>query len=75
MLSVSADPSVGAIDPERADEGRTAPVWHVLGRLEKTAIGARAAEGVTTVGRREPAGCLLYGPYWQLPAGAYRLGP
>ena len=25
------------------------------------------------VRRREPAGCLLYGPYWQLPAGAYRL--
>jgi hypothetical protein len=72
MLSDSADSTVGAIDQERADKGR-APVWRVLGRLEKTAIGARAADGVTTVRRREPAGCLLYGPYWQLPAGDYRL--
>src|SRR5712692_7523717 len=73
MLSVSADPAVGAIEPERLHEGRAVPEWRVLGRLEKTAIGARGGHGVTTVRRREPAGCLLYGPYWQLPAGAYRL--
>jgi hypothetical protein len=73
MLSVSADPSVGAIDPERLHDGKAVPEWRVLGRLEKTAIGARGGHGVTTVRRREPAGCLLYGPYWQLPAGAYRL--
>ncbi len=73
MLSVSADATVGATDPERLREGRALPEWAVLGRLEKTAIGARGGDGVTTVRRREPAGCLLYGPYWQLPAGAYRL--
>jgi hypothetical protein len=73
MLSVSADPSVGAIDPERLHEGTAVPEWRVLGRLEKTAIGARGGDGVTAVRRREPAGCLLYGPYWQLPAGSYRL--
>jgi hypothetical protein len=45
----------------------------VLGRLEKTAMGIRGAGGVTSVRRREPAGCLLFGPYWQLRAGSYRL--
>ncbi len=49
------------------------PRWHVLGRLEKTAIGIRGARGVTSVRRREPAGCLLFGPYWQLRAGSYQL--
>jgi len=73
MLSLDADPVVGALDPERVNDGRAVPEWRVLGRLEKTAIGARGGHGVTTVRRREPAGCLLYGPYWQLPAGTYRL--
>ena len=49
------------------------PQWHVLERLEKTAIGTRGAGGVTSARRREPAGCLLFGPYWQLRAGSYRL--
>jgi Polysaccharide biosynthesis enzyme WcbI len=73
MLSLDADPVVGALDPERVNDGRAVPAWRVLGRLEKTAIGARGGHGVTTVRRREPAGCLLYGPYWQLRAGTYRL--
>jgi hypothetical protein len=73
MVSVSADAVLGAVDPGRLGEERTDPQWRVLQRLEKTAIGARRADGVTTVRRREPAGCLLYGPYWQLSAGAYRL--
>jgi hypothetical protein len=47
--------------------------WLVLGRLERTAIGTRLANGEVKVSRRKPAGCLLYGPYWQLPAGSYRL--
>jgi len=47
--------------------------WHVLARLEKTAIGIRGAGGVTTVRHQEPAGCVLFGPYWQLRAGRYRL--
>ncbi len=45
----------------------------MLGRLEKTTIGVRGVGGVTSVRRREPAGCLLFGPYWQLSAGFYRL--
>jgi hypothetical protein len=73
MSSASADAVVGALDVDRVDEGGAAPEWRVLGRLEKTAIGFRRADGVTTVRRREPAGCLLFGPYWQLPAGGYRL--
>jgi len=68
MSSVTAEPVDGAIDQEEAPCR-----WHLLGRLEKTAIGTRGAGGVTAVRRREPAGCLLYGPYWQLRAGFYRL--
>src|SRR5439155_22977202 len=73
MSSVDADPVISAPDPERAEPGRAELGRAVLGRLEKTAIGVRRAGGVTTVRRREPAGCLLYGPYWQLPSGVYRL--
>jgi hypothetical protein len=73
MVSVSAEAVVGAIGRERIDEGSAASEWRVLPRLEKTAIGARAGGGVTTVRRSEPAGCLLYGPYWQLPSGTYQL--
>src|SRR5271155_3428957 len=69
MSSVVAETAVGVI----ASEEEPPRQWHVLGRLEKTAIGVRGAGGVTRVRRREPAGCLLYGPYWQLPAGGYRL--
>ena len=69
MSSVVAEAAVGAI----ASEEEPPPQWHVLGRLEKTAIGMRGAGGVTSVRRREPAGCLLFGPYWQLRAGSYRL--
>ncbi len=70
MSSVVAEANGGAI----ASEEPPPPQWHVLGRLEKTAIGTRGAAGVTSVHRREPAGCLLFGPYWQLRAGSYRLG-
>jgi Polysaccharide biosynthesis enzyme WcbI len=69
MSPVVAEPTVGAI----ASEQEPLPQWHVLDRLEKTAIGTRGAGGVTSVRRREPAGCLLFGPYWQLRAGSYRL--
>src|SRR5260370_28780366 len=68
MSSLVAEATVGAIAEEEAPSQ-----WHLLGRLEKTAIGSRAAAGVISVRRREPAGCLLFGPYWQLRAGAYRL--
>jgi hypothetical protein len=69
MSSLVAEPAIGAI----ASEDAPPPQRHVLGRLEKTAIGSRGAGGVTSVRRREPAGCLLFGPYWQLRAGSYRL--
>lgn len=69
MSSVVAEAPVGTI----ASEEEPPPLWHVLARLEKTAIGVRGAGGVTSVRRREPAGCLLFGPYWQLRASTYRL--
>src|SRR5690349_1607182 len=69
MLSAVADALVDATDSEEAAPRE----WRVLGRLEKTAIGVRGADGAVNVRRREPPGCLLYGPYWQLPAGSYRL--
>jgi hypothetical protein len=69
MSSVVAEDAVGAITPEHEAPHE----WHVLRRLEKTAIGTRGVGGVTSVRRREPAGCLLFGPYWQLRAGSYRL--
>jgi hypothetical protein len=69
MSSVVAEAGVAAIDSE---EGAPRE-WHVLGRLEKTTIGVRGVGGVTSVRRREPAGCLLFGPYWQLSTGFYRL--
>src|SRR6185369_8836136 len=73
MSPVDAGLAAGAVDRQRSEEVRTAPHWRLLDRLEKTAIGVRKPDGVTTVRRREPAGCLLYGPYWQLPSGVYRL--
>jgi hypothetical protein len=69
MSSLVAEATVGAI----ASQEEPPTQWHVLARLEKTTIGARGAGGVTKVRRREQAGCLLFGPYWQLRAGAYRL--
>src|SRR5438874_9254658 len=69
MSSVVAEAAVGVITPEHEAPRE----WCVIGRLEKTAIGFRGAGGVTSVRRRELAGCLLFGPYWQLRAGPYRL--
>ena len=70
---VSADATGGTISFERGEEAKASREWRVLDRLEKTALGKRGPDWVVTVRRREPAGCLLYGPYWQLPSGAYRL--
>ncbi|HLY46227.1 MAG TPA: WcbI family polysaccharide biosynthesis putative acetyltransferase [Stellaceae bacterium] len=47
--------------------------WQLLGQLESTAIGRRAADGAVAVRRRDAAGCFLYGPYLHLAAGRYRL--
>src|SRR6516225_9361382 len=73
LPSVGADATGGAISFERGEKQRPPREWRVLDRLEKTALGKRGPDWVVTVRRREPAGCLLYGPYWQLPSGAYRL--
>lgn len=72
MVSVEGPPTVAPVDAER-DEQPPPAIWEMLGRLEKAAIGLRRSDGSITVRRREPAGCALYGPYWQLPAGFYRL--
>ena len=56
-----------------AGEAAPAPPRHLLDRLESAAIGRRAADGTLTLRRRDPAGCVLYGPYLHLPRGFYRL--
>src|SRR5207248_5762450 len=60
--------------------GRAAPAdgppirqWPVLSRLEKGRIGTRNAGGSVSVRRRERADTLLFGPFWRLPCGRYRL--
>jgi hypothetical protein len=72
MTALDIEPTALA-SPEPIEEGVAGARWRVLDRLEKTGIGRRGAGGVVTVRRREPAGCVLFGPYWQLPAGNYRL--
>src|SRR6516164_934001 len=47
--------------------------WEVLPRLEKGHIGRRHEDGSISVDRSEPADLLLYGPYWRLVSGRYRL--
>jgi hypothetical protein len=73
MAALDIKLAARATNPKPIEEGVAGPQWRVLDRLEKTAIGTRRAGGVVTVRRREPASCLLFGPYWQLPAGNYRL--
>lgn len=74
MASLAAKP-VAAVP----DLGRPGPAagalridQNLLDLLEKSTIAAYR-EGRVTVRRRRPAGCFVYGPYWQLPAGHYRL--
>jgi len=45
----------------------------VLPALIKTNIGTRRADGTVVVSRRERPNLFLYGPYWQLAQGRYRL--
>lgn len=61
--------------PGRATPGDGPPVreWPVLRRLEKGQIGTRADDGSVSVRRRERADTLLFGPFWRLPCGRYRL--
>lgn len=71
-----ADLAVQNLGPAGAETGEAVPEprdWDVLARLEKGATGTRQPDGSVSICRSEPAGCVLYGPYWQLPAGRYRL--
>src|SRR3954468_4958736 len=76
MVSLTADlvgdagagPEQGALA-----SGNREGHWSLLNQLENTGIGARLSDGSPQVRRREPGGCILYGPYLHLPAGFYRL--
>src|SRR5437868_13280975 len=72
MVSLTADlAGETGIRPQPLESA--AGHWSLLDRLENTAVGARLADGSTRVRRREPGGCILYGPYLHLPTGHYRL--
>jgi hypothetical protein len=45
----------------------------VLASLALGLIGRRDAGGDVSVRRGDRAGCFLYGPFWRLPGGIYRL--
>lgn len=68
-VGLAALPRPAAIEPG----GGRNPRRELLGELESAALGRRAADGAIAVGRGEPAGCVLYGPYVHLPQGRYRL--
>lgn len=65
-LPMQASAAIGAPPPGDDRE--------VLSRLEAGRIGSREAGGTVRVRRSERGGCFLYGPYWELPEGGYRLG-
>jgi hypothetical protein len=75
----NADLEVTAVALDRlepqVEPARAASDWRLLGRLQKSWLGRRAADGTVRVWRGEPKGCVLYGgwPYLRLPRGAYRL--
>ncbi|HEX3882915.1 MAG TPA: WcbI family polysaccharide biosynthesis putative acetyltransferase [Stellaceae bacterium] len=72
MASLTAEPT--EIEPGTPHGGGGAPrSWALLDRLEHTTLGTRDADGTTRVGRKEVAGCILYGPYWHFETGRYRL--
>jgi hypothetical protein len=73
MAIALATREVGAAPSETGGAAPEPREWDVLDRLEKGAAGTRRPDGSVAIGRSEPAGCVLYGPYWQLPAGRYRL--
>ena len=69
-VSITADPVPGRLGAAGEPAARE---WRVLHRLEKTAIGTHEPDGAVSARRHEPAGALLFGPYWRLPGGRYRL--
>src|SRR5581483_11490554 len=71
-VSVTVDAATIAEKPPGERDG-AARRWQLLPRLERSAIVTRRADGAATVARGAPAGCFLYGPYWHLQTGTYRL--
>jgi hypothetical protein len=67
------DIATEVLTPSSSDDGEEQRRWHLIERLESTAIGKRAHDGAISVRRGEPAGCILFGPYMHLPEGRYRL--
>jgi hypothetical protein len=61
----------GAADRDNALEARNE--WPVLALMERGDIGTRLVDGSVYVRRDERGVCLLYGPFWRLSQGAYRL--
>src|SRR6266550_8011164 len=77
MVSMTAD-LVGAAAAQTGSAAKPGEAvaqghWSLLARLENSALGVRQADGSIRVRRGESAGCILYGPYLQLPSGMYRL--
>ncbi|HJU17020.1 MAG TPA: WcbI family polysaccharide biosynthesis putative acetyltransferase [Stellaceae bacterium] len=64
--------AISAAPPGAGGPALSSEPQGLLSFLEKGAIGRRHGDRVS-VRRSERIGCLLYGPYWRLPAGCYRL--
>jgi hypothetical protein len=74
MACVTAEPPADIFGPEgQTSEAGLAPIAKdLLDHLEKGAI-AEYRGGRVRIRRRRPAGCFLFGPYWRMAAGHYRL--
>jgi hypothetical protein len=74
MTSVhSVDTRSGEAKSAQIVEGQEARDWEVLSRLELGRVGQRRSDCSVFVDRSEPPDFLLYGPYWRLLSGHYRL--
>src|SRR5579884_1520640 len=75
MTFVTAEPPADTLDPEQQtrEAGLAPSAGDLLDHLEKAGI-AEYRGGHVRVRRRRPAGCFLFGPYWRMAAGHYRLG-
>lgn len=71
MASLTAEPI--QLQPGPPPDRATPTSWALLDRLEHTTLGTRDPDGTTRVRRKEPAGCILYGPYYHFETGRYRL--
>jgi hypothetical protein len=70
MVSRFAALTADAVEPADAGARSERPL---LDQLERSAAAQRTAAGSVTVRRGARPACVLYGPYWRLPAGRYRL--